>query len=111
MANLKAKIKWDPDSLDPIRPANVAFVQGIEDEVVLSFGCVAPHLAMVALNEEQVQEFTKEHSLDLEHATRFILPVRVARVLMEHLKANLDAYDGRARGDDVESTSGEDPSE
>ena len=106
MANLRAKLKWG--SAEPIRPANVVLVQGIEDEVILSFGCVAPHVAMAVMSEQQAQEFTKEHSLDVEHATRFILPVRVATMLMENLKANLDVYN-KAQRDDVDSAS-EDPS-
>ena len=107
MANLKAKIKWGAS--EPIRPANVVLVQGIEDEVILSFGCVAPHIAMAVMNEEQAEEFAKEHSLAVEHATRFILPARVATILMENLKANLDVYN-KARQDDVDKSTGDNPS-
>ena len=102
MANLKAKIKWGAS--EPIRPANVVLVQGIEDEVILSFGCVAPHIAMAVMNEEQAEEFAKEHSLAIEHGTRFILPARVATILMKSLKENLDAYN-KTRGDDADSAS------
>lgn len=67
------------------QPANVVLVQGLRDEIVVSFGHAPPPVAMATLDEKETVEFIRNNAIKVQQITRISLSLNAARVLMRGL--------------------------
>ena len=85
----RIELDWSDGDVVPAQPANLVQVQGLGTEVILSFGHVAPPIAMSTMEEDQRDEYLKGHRQKVQQIARFTLSEHVARLLMSILQANL----------------------
>lgn len=64
-------------------------IQGMGEEVILSFGHAAPPIALAVMDNDQMEEYLKDHPVEVQQIARFALPVHVASTLMQNLQGTL----------------------
>ena len=92
MANeLKGRLDWvGADDVD-VQPMNTVMVQGLGDELVLSFGYGAPPIAMATMDAAQMQEYLDEHGVKVRQIVRLSMPLSVAEALSQSIQGTLQA--------------------
>ena len=80
-------LNWE-DS-EPVTPANVVLMQGVGDEVILSFGHATPPAVTAAMTEEEKITYFNDHTVKVAHINRVVVSVIVAKRLLELLQLNL----------------------
>ncbi len=86
---MTVRLDWSGEREVPARPSNVVLVQGAGEELFLSFGHIAPPIAVAQMDEEQTAEYLGEHPVAVQHVARFALSTGVARRLMNGLQEAL----------------------
>ena len=80
------RLDWSAVHAVSAQPANVVLVQGVGEELILSFGHAAPPIALATMTGEQTTEYLKDHPVPVQQATRLTLPIGTARTLMKGLQ-------------------------
>lgn len=86
MAGVQVRLDWSGSSDVLADPVNAVLVQGIGNEVVLSFGHAVPPTKMAVMTEEEVVEHLKQNSVEVKRISRFTLPVDTAKILLKGLQ-------------------------
>lgn len=91
--DVMVRLDWTGAREVPARPVNVVLVQGVGDELILSFGHAPPPIAVAPMTDDQQAEYLKKHAVEVQQIGRFTLPVNVARTLMRSLQELLESRD------------------
>jgi hypothetical protein len=81
----------------PAQPVNLALVQGLSEELVVTFGHAPPPIEAATMTGEQMTDHLREHPVVVQQITRLTLPLGVARSLAQGLQDALESYDARAK--------------
>ena len=85
------QLDWSTADDIPVLSANLVLAQGSGEEVFLWFGRATPPATSAVLQGEQLAEYTRNTSVPVQPIARLVVPVSVAKNLMQVLQANLDA--------------------
>ena len=98
--DLTVSLDWTGARAVPAQPANVVLVQGVGDELILSFGHAPPPVAIATMNKKQMATYLKDHAIEVQQIARFTLPVIAASALMRGIQEILES-----RGSDSQTVS------
>ena len=84
--DVSIRLDWSGGHTASVQPVNVLHVQGLGEEVYLSFGHAPAPLALLGMNDEQMTEYLKAHMVPVQQISRFTLPIGTARALLKGLQ-------------------------
>ncbi len=99
--DVTARLDWSGADASPAQPVNSVLVQGVGEELILSFGHAAPPVAMATMTNEKVVDYLKENPVLVHHVARFTLPLGTARTLLEGLQKALGTHDAATKKSDA----------
>lgn len=109
--DVMARLDWSAARTVSTQPANMVLVQGVGEELILSFGHAVPPIALAGMTTEQMNEHLKDHPVAVQQISRFTLPIGTARTLLKGLREAVGTHDAATKststptGADAEATS------
>ena len=85
---IQMSLDWSSEKPDT-QMANAVQVHRFGESVILSLGIALPPLALTGMSPSEVTEYLKTNKVPVHQVRRTVLPVPVARELMELVQANL----------------------
>ena len=101
LMDVTARLDWSDAHTLGARPVNTVLVQGVGEELILSFGHAIPPIGLASATNEQLVEYLKENPVPVHQIARFTLPIGTARTLMERLQEALGTHDAQTTGNQV----------
>ena len=101
--DVRVRLDWAGAREVSARPVNTVLVQGVGDELVLSFGHAPPPIAVATMTGEQTAEYLKDRDVEVQQIARFTLSVSTARVLMRGLQEMLETRDSASAAANTET--------